>query len=198
MSLSAYRKAKNIRLTFQSAIPNPLPVNTVTATGAARSIDVPVIYDYAWGDGDLMADPKAAPPDAFVTLTWLDEKAGRNGLSVVQIDVWNRVGPKGGSTGDAFGIVVDDIADEIESRFAGARPDGTLRAWIPILDYSIPASPIDAEACLFVQDPGTPSGWGCPVERRRIVSDDGFQRIALTFAMRLDTDAIPGGLAYMD
>lgn len=187
-------RTSNIRLTFQSVIGESLTVATRNIDGSALNLTVPVHHENVWADPDSMGDPKEPPERAWVELAWLEEGAGRRGVSVVQVDVYNRIGQKGALDSDPHGIIVDDIADEIEERFSGVRPDGTYRGWIPVLDFAVPQAPVPAGNCIFVWNPGAESSWGQVTSRRRIMAYDGFQRVSMTYTLRLTTDATPGAV----
>lgn len=186
------RRSANIRLTWQRVIGESISVSTVGADGAPLVLTVPVHQEDPYADPDSTSDPHDPAERAWVEITWLDEKAGRRGYSVVQVDVCVRIGPKDSAAADPYGVIADDIADTIEALFSGVRPDGTYRGWIPMLDFSTtPLAPTPADNCIFVQDPGSESSWGQPSERRRFAGG-GFQRVTLRYSMRLKTDATSG------
>lgn len=195
MPLPPDMRSANIRLTFQNVIGNSVAVNSVAPDGSTFALTVPVHPEDPWADPDGMRDPKDPPERAWIELSWLEEGAGRRGQSVVQIDVYCRIGPKGGAESDPHGIVVDDIADAVEALFSGVRPGGMgYKGWIPVLDFSDPLNPIEAGNCIFVYNPGNESSWGQPTERRRLPVYSGFQRIVLRYTLRLTTDATPGAV----
>lgn len=187
------RRTANIRLTFQGVVGDSMAVSTIGPTGVPMLLTVPIYHEDPFADPDLMGDPKAVPDRAWVEVAWLEESAGRRGHSVVQVDVRVRIGPKGSATADPFGVICDDVADAFEAFFSGARPDGTYRGWIPILDYSAtPLTPTPAGNCIYVYNPGSESSWGQPTERRKFPTYSGVQRLVLRYAMRLTTDAVSG------
>jgi hypothetical protein len=193
MSIPAASRTANIRLTWQRVVGDSLAVSTLSTSGAPVALVVPVYHESPHADPDSMGAPKDSPERAWVEVAWLEESAGRRGHSVVQVDVWCRLGPKGGATSDPFGIMADDIADAFEALFYGTRADGTYRGWIPVLDFATtPAAPTPTDNCLFVYNPGSESSWGQPSERRRLPTYEGFQRVVLRYTMRLTTDATPG------
>lgn len=195
MALPPDMRTANIRLSFQNVIGNAVSVASVAPDGSPLALEVPVHHEDPWADPDAMGDPKNPAERAWIELAWLEEGAGRRGVSVVQIDVYCRIGPKGGAESDPHGVIVDDIADAVEALFSGLRPGGMgYKGWIPVLDFSDPNDPIDAGNCLFVFNPASESSWGQPTERRRLPAYEGFQRIVLRYTMRLTTDATPGGV----
>lgn len=186
-------RTANIRLTWQRVVGDTLAVSTIGPLGAPLALVVPVHHENPYADPDLMADPKSAPERAWIEVAWLEESAGRRGHSLVQVDVRVRIGAKGSLTADPYGIIADDVADAFEALFSGARPDGTYRGWIPVLDFSVtPLTPPPAGNCIFVYNPGSESSWGQPIERRKFPTYEGVQRIVLRYAMRLTTDAVAG------
>lgn len=189
------RRTANLRLSWQRVVGDSLSVASIGPTGAAQALAVPVHHESPHADPDLTGDPKLAPPRAWIEVAWLEENAGRRGHSIVQVDCYVRVGPKGSASGDPHAVVVDDVADAFEELFSGVRPDGTYKGWIEVLDFSVtPLTPTAGEnrACLFVYNPASESSWGQPTERRRYPTYDGIQRITLRYAMRLSTDATAG------
>ena len=193
MAVPPDRRTANIRLTWQRVVGETLSVSTVGPTGAPVVLSVPVHFENPFADPDHMGSPKTTPERAWVEVAWIEEMAGRRGVSIVQVDCHVRIGPKGGAATDTFGVMVDDVADTFEALFLGSRPDGTFRGWIPILDFSAdPTDPVPTDNCIFVYNPGSESSWGCPIERRRLPTYEGVQRITMRYALRLTTDATAG------
>lgn len=193
MPLPADRRAANIRLSWQRRVGDSLSVASVGPTGAPVNLTVPVYHENPYGDPDRMGDPKTAPQRAWVEVAWLEEGAGRRGYSIVQVDCHVRIGAKGSVAEDAFGVIADDVADAFEEVFSGTDGAGIYKGWIPVLDFSVtPAAPTPTDNCIFVQNPGSESSWGQPVERRRLPTYEGVQRVVLRYALRLKTDATAG------
>lgn len=191
MTLPAYRKHRNVDLTFQARIGDALTVATRGPDGNARSITVPVYWSDGQADPDEVRRPDVTPAPAWIEGAWTQQLAGRRGYSIVQLDVRTRIGAPGDAEGDPFGHVCSDIADAVEAIFAGAESSGRLRAWVPLKDYADPANPVALPSCIFVQ---TPAGdWGVPQDRRKLPPSGGMQRIVLRFSMRLTHDAVIRG-----
>lgn len=187
------RRVSNIRLTWQRVVGESLAVASLAPDGSPLALVVPVHHENPYADPDGMGDPKVAPERAWIEVAWLEENAGRRGHSIVQADVRVRIGPKGSSTADPYGVICDDVADAFEALFSGVRLDTTYRGWIPVLDFSIdPLNPTPAGNCIYVYNPGSESSWGQPTERRKWPTYNGVQRITLRYSMRLATDATAG------
>jgi hypothetical protein len=197
MSLPEFRRSRNVKLTFQKVIPNPLPVATVTTAGVARNIQVPVHYNDRHADPDAEGNP-THPEAEWIAIYWLAERAGKGGSHQVQIDVYKRIGAQNDPNGDPFGRVVDDIADTIEGLFSGRHNDGRYKWELDILDFTDPRTPIAVGdgGCLIVMNRSAPGAHGCPTDRRQM-PDDKYQRVVLTYEMSVITDLVRGN-TYVD
>ena len=194
MALDPIRRTANIRLSFERAIApaGTLSVDSVAGNPpAAINLSVPVYSNYNWGDPNDDGNPSDPPDPAFVVITWLQDGAGRNSMSMVQVDCFRRTGLPGDTAPDPFGVTASDIADAVEEAFLGMTPTGVFR-WAPrIFDFlADPANPIETDECLWVQDAGRPNAWGTATDRRIINDDPRLQRVALTFTVRLRVDGV--------
>lgn len=190
MPRQAHYRSANIRLSFQRVLGNSLEVDTVGADGSPISLTVPIKYESPWSDEDGMQSPLDTPDRAFVTVVWIEEMAGRGGDSLVQLDIWCRVGDPTEGTSDPQGIIVDDITDEIEDLFAGNRDDGTKKAWHPIYDFSDPNDPqeLGEGKCILVGY-GFGRAEGQPSSRRRY-KREGLNRVAIAYPVKVVTDLL--------
>jgi len=201
MALPANRRARDLRLSVAHHVGNSLSVATPSqvAGGAPVVLTVPVYHDWPLGDPDAMRDPSGTQQPAWVGTTWIQDGAGLRGFSVLQVDVYTRIGAPGNAAGDAFGLMNSDVCDAFLAPFMGITAAGVLNAYVPILDFDIPAAPVvppDGEGgCLVLQ---TPQGqFGVPTERRSMGRKNGFVRTVLRLHFRTTEDAIRGaGTAY--
>lgn len=191
MARPAHYRSANIRLSFHRALGSTLSFDSVGQDGAAVAIEAPISFDSPWDEEDGVRVPEGTPDRAFATLTWVDELAGRGGVSIVQIDAWTRIGAPTDAEADPYGIICDDLADEIEDLFAGRRADGTMKSWVPIYDYSSdPSDPalLGEGKCLLIGH-GLGNAPGQPQSRRRWKAA-GLHRIALVYTVQVITDAV--------
>lgn len=194
MALDPIRRTANIWLSFERHFAPAGVVSVDSIAGnppAAINLIVPVYSNFVWADPNDDGDPADPPDPAFITTTWLKDGAGRNSMSLVQIDCWRRTGLPGDADEDPFGVTASDIADAVEEAFMGMEPDGTFRWAPPVYNFLVdPANPSLTDECLWVQDPGRPNAWGTANERTVINDDRRMQRVALTFTVRLRVDAV--------
>lgn len=201
MALPANRRARDLRLSVARYIGNTLSVTTPSqvAGGAAVALTVPVYHDYALGDPDSMRDPSGTQQPAWVGTRWIQDGAGNRGSSILQVDVYTRTGAPGNAAGDPMGLLNADVCDAFVAPFAGIDGAGVLNAYVPILDFDVPAAPVtppDGEGgCLILQTPG--GDFGVPSERRSFGRANGFVRTVMRLNFRTTLDAIRGrGTAY--
>ncbi|MCP4741468.1 MAG: hypothetical protein GY871_04460 [Actinomycetales bacterium] len=192
MALDPIRRTANIRLSFERHFAPAGLVSVDSIAGnppAAINLQVPVYSNYAWADPNDDGDPVDPPDPAFITTTWLQDGAGRNSVSLVQVDCWRRTGLPGDAAPDPFGVTAADIADAVEEAFMGMEPGGAFR-WAPrVYNFLIdPQNPTETDECLWVQDTGRPNAWGTPSAREIINDDPRMQRVSLTFTVRLRLD----------
>ncbi len=201
MALPANRRARDLRLSVAHHVGNTLSVTTPSqvAGGAPVVLTVPIYHDWPLGDPDSMRDPSGAQQPAWVGTTWVQDGAGMRGYSILQVDIYTRIGAPGNPAGDSFGLANADVCDAFVSAFAGVKPSGSLAAYVPILDFDIPTAPVVPPAgeggCLVMQ---TPQGqFGVPSERRSLGRKNGFVRTVMRLHFRTTEDAIRGaGTAY--
>ena len=144
MALSAQRQSNNINRSVQFTIGDP----TITVDGETYN----VYPDWRWGDPDEAGSPATTPNRAFVTTTWLQSKAGRKGSSVLQVDVYSRIGSPDDPDGDPFGNRANDIADFIEDVFSGTEASGGLKACVRVLDFNLdPIAPVATDDTVWLR-----------------------------------------------
>lgn len=186
--MDPFRLHTNIRRTVQSQIGN-----LVTADGD----DYPVYHDWSWADPDDARDGSSADGDvAWVETVFVFEGAGRRSFSLLQADIFSRIGEPGGAEGDPFGMRVGAIADSLESIFSGLRPDGAMRAFFDIQDFADPAAPLDTGVCMVCQN--SDGSFGMAEERKRTPVENSLRRVTLTWRFRLKQDAAGQSAFYTD
>ena len=192
MSLPANRQTRNLRLTITSRIGDSLAVTAPGQVDGAPPVvlTVPVWHNWQWGDPDSASDPSGTPAVAFVGTRWLSDGAAWRSYSILQVDVYTRIGKLGAAAGDQFNLLNMAICDAVAEPFAGIDSAGVLNAYVPILDFADPLAPIAAGGCLICQTLGGEFGvWS---ERRDMGRDGGFNRTVMRFHFRTTTDAIRG------
>lgn len=201
MAIPAYARARNIRLTVQQRIGDSITVATVTGQGAAQSFAVPVIHSFRWADPEAVRDPAATGDRAYVITQWLADGAGKRLPSTLQADVYCRTRPPGSSQGDAFGLVAADVADHLVDLFRGERAGGhgageggMLKAWLPILDFTTPTSPVSTGRHLRCVTPGGQEGM--PSEVRSLGEVNGYQRVVVRWSFRTIPDGTSPDFVY--
>ena len=192
MTLPANRQTRNLRLSVTNRIGESL---TVTAPGqvdgappVART--VPVYHNWWLADPDSAGAPAGTQEPAFVGTRWLSAGAGWRGTSILQCDVYTRIGKPGADTGDTFGLFNCAVSDALAEPFAGINAAGVLNAYVPILDFTDPENPVAADGCLICQTPG--GDFGVWSDRRDLGRAGGFFRTVVRFNFRTTTDAIRG------
>ena len=200
MTMPANRRVRDLRLSVAYAIGDSVAVTSPSQVSGQPDVvlTVPIYHDWPLGDPDSIGDPTGTPVRAFIGTRWVVDGAGSRGSSVLQVDVYTRIGAQGDPDGDPFGYLNADIADAVAEVFAGADAGGALRCYVPILNFdnpAVPAVPPDGDGgCLICQTPG--GQFGVPSDRRSIGREGGFNRFVLRFTFRTVADALRGaGLA---
>lgn len=159
-----------------------------------NAVVVPVLHNDSWSDPETIREPAVAPDPVWVSTTWLETMAGRQGANVLQVDVFSRVGAPGTAHHDPFGLFANAVMDEIEALFAGLAPGGGAMFWLPVLDFTDPDLPTDTGGCLVMQTvDGRP---GMPQDRNYLGVQNGFHRIVARLRFLLVRDMIRGA-AFM-
>lgn len=188
MALALQRQSGNISRSIQVAIAD----DTITVGG-----DTYQVYpDYRWGDPDAAGSPGTTPDNAFVTLTWLQESAGRKGPSVLQVDIYSRIKAQNDADADPFRLRAGLIADEIETTFTGTNAAGSLNACVRILDFnSDPVAPVATDDVAVCRNANNVLGEAD--SRRNLGDEGGLWRISITFRFWLSQDLTgASGLYY--
>lgn len=201
MTLPANRRARDLRLSVTYRIGDALSMTTPSqvAGGAPVSLTVPVYHDWPLGDPDSARAPGGAEEPAFVGTHWIQDGAGMRGRSILQVDVYTRIGPQGATAGDPLGLLNAELCDAVVERFAGIDAAGVLNAYVPILSFDDPTAPVappEGEGgCLVCQTLG--GDFGVPQERRSLGRRNGFVRTTMRLVFRTTQDAVRGvGTAY--
>lgn len=188
------RRTRDLRLSVAYAIGDSVAVTSPSQVSGEAPVvlTVPIYHDWPLGDPDSARDPSGTQERAFVGTRWVVDGAGFRGVSVLQVDVYTRIGAQGDPDGDPLGYLNADIADAIAEVFAGASAGGALRCYVPILDFdnpALPAVPPDGDGgCLICQTPG--GQFGVPSDRRSLGRDGGFVRTVVRFSFRTTVDAM--------
>ena len=190
MALPASRQANNIQLSVQRQITN-VGTSEITVDGTDYTV-----YPGRWGDPDAAGSPATIPDLAFLTATWLQSRAGRKGSSVLQIDVWSRIQAPDDALGDPLGLRANDIADAVEEVFTGTNAAGALNACIRILDFAIPAVPVDTDDWMACKS--ADGMLGESDDRTPAYEDGSFWRISLSFRFWASRDLSAAGNLYYD
>lgn len=186
--MDASRFSTNIRRTIQVMIGN-----TVTYNG----VDYPIYHDYSFADPDDANDiNNPSPNDAWVETVTLSQGAGRRAFTLLQMDIFSKVGGRGEASGDPFGMRAETIADSLESIFSGIDVNGGYRSCFAVNDYSDVNNPVSTNRRILCQNSN--GDVGMPQERVRSPSEDGLRRIILTYRFRLLQDAAGPAAFYTD
>ncbi len=182
------RFSTNLRRTIQVKIGNTVQFN---------GVDYPIYHDYSFADpDDAMDTENPSPNDAWVETYTVSQTAGRRGFTLLQIDIFSKVGGEGEASGDPFGLRADSIADSIESIFSGIDVNGELRSHIRVNDYADVNNPSATDRYILCQN--SRGDLGVCEERSRKPSEDGLRRIILTYRFRLMQDAAGHAAFYTD
>ena len=186
--MDASRVSTNIRRTIQVKIGN-----TVSYGGASY----PIYHDYSFADPDDANDVITSNPnDAWVETVTLAQGAGRRSFTLLQIDIFSKIGGRGEASGDPFGIRAESIADSLESIFSGINDIGGYKSCFEVKDYSDVNNPTSTDRQILCQNSN--GDMGMPQERVRSSSEDGLRRIILTYRFRLLQDAAGQAAFYTD
>lgn len=180
---SAARKWTNIRRSIQTKIGN-----FVTVDG----YDAPVFYDYYYADPDGNRTG-SGEYRMWAEAIFLETTAGRKGEAILQIDCYSRVGEEDDPTSDQFGMVVDDLADEILAPFSGVDLTGLQKGIFHVNDYADVNNPVDAGMCLYMIN--SDGNVGEPEDRRRLDFYQDFRRVTLRLRFQLIQD-MAGPVAF--
>ena len=180
---SAARKWTNIRRSIQTKIGN-----FVTVDG----YDAPVFYDYYYADPDGNRTG-SGEYRMWAEAIFLETTAGRKGEAILQIDCYSRVGEEDDPTSDQFGMMVDDLADEILAPFSGVDVTGLQNGIFHVNDYADVNNPVDACMCLYMIN--SDGNVGEPEDRRRLDFYQDFRRVTLRLRFQLIQD-MAGPVAF--
>lgn len=200
MTLPSNRRARDLRLSVTYRIGDTLGISSPSQVdgGGLVGLTVPVYHDWPLADPDSMRLPAGTQEPAFVGTHWIQDGAGMRSYSILQVDVYTRVGPQGANNGDALGLLNADICDAVAEVFAGTDAADILKAYVHILNFDTdpPTEPPEGEGgCLVCQTLG--GEFGVPMDRRSLGRRGGFVRTSLRFSFRTTVDAIRGvGTAY--
>jgi len=186
--MDASRLSTNIRRSIQVEIGN-----TVQYGG----VDYPVYHDYSFADPDDAANTEApSPNDAWVETQTISQGAGRRSFTLLQMDVFSKVGGEGEASGDPFGMRADSLTDSLESIFSGLNGTGCFKAYLKVKDYADVNNPVETDRNIICQN--SAGDLGMCEERVRKPSEDGLRRIILTYRFRLLQDAAGPAAFYKD
>jgi len=186
--VEASRFSTNIRRTIQVLIGNTVQHN---------GVDYPIYHDYSFADpDDAMDTENPSPNDAWVETVTLSQSAGRRGFTLLQMDIFSKVGGQGEASGDPFGMRAESIADSLESIFSGIGGNGKLRSYIPVNDYADVNNPVETDRWILCQN--SRGDLGVCEDRTRKPSEDGLRRIIITYRFRLLQDAAGPAAFYTD
>ena len=186
--MDASRTARNIRISIQDRIGNSVSVD---------GLDYDIYHSYTFGDPDDMRNPDGRDQEpAWVETTFLVQTAGRRGSSVMQLDIYSKIGGESEDDNDPFGLRAESIADALEDLFSGLNAQGGPKGRFRVKNYANPFNPIDTGVCMICQNSRGDLGM---VEDRRITSSgDGLRRITMTLRFQLLQDTAGPAAFYTD
>jgi hypothetical protein len=186
--VDASRFSTNIRRSIQVLMGNLVEIN---------GVDYPIYHDYSFADPDDAADTNnPSPNDAWIETVTLSQTAGRRGFTLLQLDIFSKIGGEGEAAGDPFGLRADAMADAMESIFSGIGANCSLRSYIRVNDYADVNNPVATDR--FILGQNSAGDVGVCEERTRKPSEDGLRRIILTYRFRLLQDAAGPAAFYTD
>lgn len=162
MTIPAERKANNIQLSINRYVrAHFVSPNSLHACYQDETLDVTNL-------------------DSWVDINFISNGAGRKGVTMVQIDLYERIRGRVSSTGDRFQNTLNDLADKLHAAF---HVDG-----IPIYDFVNPTSPglISGQKLMIQTSNGT---FREPETDQPMDIEDGVARRSITYRMRLIQDA---------
>tara|TARA_B100000927_G_scaffold278034_1_gene260234 strand:- start:1459 stop:2019 length:561 start_codon:yes stop_codon:yes gene_type:complete len=186
--MDASRTSKNIRITIQDKIGNDVTVDGIT---------YPIYHNYVFADPDDKRSPDARTQSpAWVESTFVSQTAGRRGFSLLQLDVFSKVGGESEDDNDPFGMRAEDIADALEDLFSGLNNQGRHKSRFHVKNYQNPFNPIDTGVCMLCKN--SRGDLGMVEERRISSSEEGLRRITITMRFQLLQDASGPAAFYID
>lgn len=186
MPLAAHRRHTNIRRTIQVALGNVVTLGGVT---------YPIYHDYSFADpSDARGGPNHQADRLWVETAFITQQAGRRLFSLVEANVFSRVGGEGEAGGDPFGVRIGGVADELEGIFSGLTADGNQLGYLEISDFADPANPVATGEHLVCQN--SRGDFGLVEERKRFPTDSELRRITLTWRFRTIQDAAGAAAFY--
>jgi hypothetical protein len=144
MPIATDRRTTFLRRSVQARI----GASVTTATGNAYT----VVYASPGGtvDPDSASNDVTAPLRGWALVSWPLEQAGKRGASFMQVDAYYRFGGvQGGAGTDPFRQEAAEIIDAIADLFTGIGVNGVRRAYVPVLDFTVPAAPVDTGVCML-------------------------------------------------
>ena len=186
--MDSSRTARNIRVTIQDKIGN-----AVTVDGISYNI----YHSYTFADPDDIRDPDARSQEpAWVESTFLVQRAGRRGSSILQLDVFSKVGGESEDDNDPFGMRAESIADALEDLFSGLGAGGSPKSRFHVKNYANPFNPVDTGVCMVCQN--SQGDLGMVEDRRISSSEEGLRRITMTLRFQLLQDIAGPAAFYID
>lgn len=189
MALAAHRYADFIERTAQMKIGDSI----TTRTGNTYQVH----HSYAFADpGSARSDESDVEVDGYVETHFIVSQAGKGGASIMQCDVWRRVGVEGEANADPFAHEAKLMADALVEAFSGTVASGRQRGVFDVEDFTAPGAPVSTGECMLCINTrgriGEPEDG--PIQLPR---EGGFHRMVVRFRFMLLQDAAGRAAFYL-